>query len=97
MACARKRQLGPVAVKTHSPIDQLLDLHRTLFNQDVNCLLAAKAITSLQGIVKVEANLIVLAQRRGDAALCVLRVGLERRALAGAARDRDLAGSRLRA
>ena len=74
-AFARERQLGAVAVKAHAPLDELLDLLRPFLHQHAHGFLTAKSIAGQQRVVQVKRDLVVFAERRGNASLGVLGAG----------------------
>ena len=69
----RKRQLGSVAVKLRSPVDQFLDALRPFFHQDVRCVNIHQPVTGFDRILQMQANLIFIAQCDGDSSLRILR------------------------
>ena len=74
-AFARERQLGAVAVKAHAPVDELMDLLRPFLHQHAHGFFAAKPVAGQQRVVQVKRDLVVFAERRGNASLGVLGAG----------------------
>ena len=74
-AFAGKGDLGAGAVELGAPLDQLFDAGRTFLDQHARGLFVAQAVAGLQGVFQMQADFIVVAERGGDSALRVLRVG----------------------
>ena len=74
-AFARKGQLCAVAVELHAPVDELLDLLRTFFDQHADGFFAAESIAGDQRVMQVKRHLVVFAERRGDASLGIFGAG----------------------
>src|ERR1019366_944079 len=72
---ASKRDLGAGAIELRAPCDELLDTGRAFFHQDSCSLFVAQAVTSLERVLQVEADFIVIAKSGSDSTLCVLGVG----------------------
>src|ERR1051326_4967397 len=66
-------QLGSLAVELRSPLDQLLNPVRPFFHQDARGVGVHDPITRVDGVLKMQADLVFVAQRYRDAALRVLR------------------------
>ena len=80
-AFAGEGDLGAGAIELRAPLDQLFDARRAFFHQDARGLFVAQAVAGLQRVLQMQADFIVIAERGGDAALRVLRVGLRDLAL----------------
>src|ERR1019366_5657460 len=69
---ASERDLGTGAIELRTPRDELLDTGRAFFHQDARSLFVAQAVASLERVLQVEADFVVIAKRGSDATLCVL-------------------------
>ena len=74
-ALAREGDLGAGAIELRAPLDQLLDARRAFLHQHARGLFVAQAVAGLQRVFQVQPNLVVVAERSGDAALRILGVG----------------------
>src|SRR5947209_18847327 len=66
---ASERQLRAAAVKLCAPLNQFFNAFRSVFHQCPCCLGIAETITSVQRVLKMQADLVFIAQRRSDSAL----------------------------
>ncbi len=74
-AFARERDLGAGAVELGAPLHQLLDARRTFFDQHARGFFVHQAVAGLQRVFQMKRNFVVIAERGGDSALRILRVG----------------------
>jgi hypothetical protein len=75
-AFAAKGKLGTFTIELRPPGDEFLNALRRLLDQDLCGLGITQAITSIQGVLQVQADFIFVAERRCDPALRVLRAGI---------------------
>ncbi len=75
-AFAGERDLGSGAIELRAPLDQLLDARRTFFDQHARGFFVDQAVAGLQRVFQMKPDFVVIAERGGDSALRVLRVGL---------------------
>ena len=68
-----KESLIPV-IELRAPLDELLDAHRTFFDEDARGVRVAEAVAGDERVLQVEADFVLIAERDRDAALSVLRV-----------------------
>src|SRR5664279_5526646 len=68
--------LGARAVELGTPLDELLNAARTFFNQHARGLFIHQTITRFKRVFQVQRDFIVVAERGGNSALGILRVGL---------------------
>ncbi len=78
---AGERDLGARAIEFRTPFNEFFDTRRTFFDQDACSLFVTETVAGLQRVFQMQADFIVIAERGGDAALRVLRVGLRNFAL----------------
>ena len=71
-AFPRERELRSFAVELRAPFDKLLNGRRRLFHQYAHGRRIAQPVASHHGVLLVQQHFVVVAQRRGDAALGVL-------------------------
>ena len=74
-ALAGERQLAARAVERGAPLDQFLNRRRTLFHQRAHGDAVAETVAGKQGVLFVQFDLIIIAERDGDAALRVFGGG----------------------
>ena len=75
-AFAGEGDLGAGAVELGAPLDQLFDARRTFFDQHARGFFVDQAVAGLQRVFQMQPNFIVVAERGGDSALRILRIGL---------------------
>src|SRR5689334_11878782 len=75
-ALASKGKFGGLAVELSAPGNQLLDALRRLFYQNLGGFGIAQAVSGIERVLQVEADLVLVTQRRSDPALRVLRAGV---------------------
>jgi hypothetical protein len=66
---AREGQLGSGAVKLGAPLNQLLDVLRTLSDQHLGGFRVAQTVAGLNGVLRVQIDLVFVAEGCGDPAL----------------------------
>ena len=71
----RKGQPSTLAVKLRTPVNKFLDALRSFFYQDARCIGIHNSVPGLNSVLQVQADFVFIAQRDGDSALCVLRIG----------------------
>ena len=72
-ALLRERERCALAIERRAPLDQLLDRRGTFFDQRVHGTAVAQAVTRRHGVLLVQIDFIVIAERNGDATLGVFR------------------------
>ncbi len=71
-AFASEREFGPIAIELCSPGDELFNALRSFFDENARGLLIAKAVAGNECVLQVQADFIFVAERGGDASLCIL-------------------------
>ena len=71
----RKRQPHAIAIEFGAPLDEPLDGGRTFLDQRVDSLRIAQSGPGGEGVLLVQSDLVVIAERDGDSALRVFRRG----------------------
>ena len=71
----RESQAHAIAIELRAPLDQLLDGSRTFLHQRVDGLPVAQPGAGGDGVLLVQPDFVVIAQRDGDSALRILRGG----------------------
>jgi hypothetical protein len=66
-----------VAVKVHAPAYQFLDLLKAFLDKNTHGMLTAQAITRPKGIMEVEGDLVVFAERHRHTGLSILGAGFK--------------------
>src|SRR5207244_895313 len=86
---ASERQLRAAAVKLCAPLNQFFNAFRSVFHQCPCCLGIAETITSVQRVLKMQADLVFIAQRGCDSALRgrILELALSQHYYASSARQ----------
>src|SRR5262249_9136702 len=70
----RKCEFGAVAIESSAPPDQLLDARWSFFYQDPGRFRVDQAVAGVDGVLQLESDLLLIAQRHCDAALRILCV-----------------------
>src|SRR6266700_3056483 len=70
---ASERQLRALTVKLRPPLNQFFNAFRSVFHQCPCCLGIAETITSVQRVLKMQADLVFIAQRGRNPTLRQLR------------------------
>src|SRR6185437_2295162 len=75
-ALATESEFGTVAVELRGPGDEFLDPFRGIFDQDFCCFRIAETVACIQRVLQVQADFILVAERRRNASLRILRTGI---------------------
>src|SRR5271169_3290644 len=73
---AGEGDFGARTVELSAPLDQLLDADWAFFDQDTCGLSVTQSVAGFEGVVEMQADLVVVTERSRDATLGVLGVGL---------------------
>jgi hypothetical protein len=70
----RKCETRAAAVKLRSPLDEFLNALGPLFDEHASGGNIYESVTGFDGVLKVQLDFVIVAERNGDASLRVLRV-----------------------
>src|SRR5262245_10940985 len=72
---ASECKFGPAAIESRAPFDEFLNTFRAFFHQHMRRFRIHDAIAGSNGVLKMQADLVLIAQGHCDSALSVLRGG----------------------
>ena len=66
-------KLSAVAIELRAPFDEFFNARRTFFDQHANGFYITKSVACDQGVLKMEADFVFVAEGGGDSSLSVMR------------------------
>src|SRR5690348_7002893 len=74
-ALARESERGTLAVESRAPIDEFLNAVGAFFDQNLRRFRVAEAVAGFERVLKMKRNIVFIAERDCDPALCVVSGG----------------------